>query len=1290
MKKNKNEQTVKRFQAILLTVTLFVGLFSGNIYSSGLKVQAASEKTETSNGKIPVLHITIDESLGTIDDMNNDREHNKECYGSIHFTLPNNYTPEYGTIGIKDGEEMELDYIRGRGNSSWNNGDKKPYKIKLKQKENLFGMGANKHWVLLSNGSDYTYMKNKVLLHLAEKLGMKYTPKAVFVDVVMNGTYLGNYVLAEQVRVGKTRVDIDDIEESKAGDTDTLTGGYLINKDENAAKETKSNTFATKRAAYEIVSPSLEYTTKERKAYISDYAQRTEDAIYSENFHNAQGERYSELLDSDSFIDYFIMQFFSDNFDSFRNSTYFYKERGGKLYWGPVWDFDNSMRGVSDNDSCLTASHRYMGNQLVSDPEIARRILVRYQEIRSTLVELYQNGGYIDTNADQIGESVKQDIEKWSRTCHHEEQVDDLKEWIHARIKFMDTYLPTLIKEHYVVTFDLKNDSPDQEVYAASGCSIELIANPEKKEYTFDGWYYVENGREKEFTKDTLVRSDMTVTAKWKPVKKVTYELTLDAQGGSFKNMDSETGILSIPVTAGAVLHLEVSPVKKDHVFTGWYFQEEDGMEMLPYGDLQINENTTFYAHWDKIRVNQGKIQNLKHVNLKQLTINLKKVSGAKGYELVYAQNSNFKGAVKKILSKTSYTISNIKKGKTYYFKVRAYKMDSVGRKVYGKYSSTKKIKIRKQQQAENKVIKKQSNISKKAAEDNSYTETIDGIEWFYKKDAISATNVCPVNRVALPDEVVIPDELGGLPVTHIGNRAFFETNVTSITIPDTVNTIGSFAFADCPNLTKIKLPEKPLSVAYEHAFRNCKAITDISIRRVYDSAFEGCRNLRTVTIPKESFTTFVELSSCSFKDCISLEEVTIGGPLDSLNIGSYSFEGCSSLKVMHIDASNISFGKFAFSDCRKLSDIAFTGNVKGKVDAFKNCISLTSLTFEKDATLAYGTFRGCTSLENVTFHGNAVAAYASSANSIFEGCSLLKKVTFNGEKADVVLDQSVAIEEVIYNNTKTISGGLNGVTTLKKLVFRTKNPDMRGYLYSGNGSFTIEGYRENGENAALTGHDTVYQWAVANNLASSFVSIGTFEDSTGTKEAVLPVTVSSITAGPISQVYWVDFDANGGVVDGVVSKFRQEVTYGQAYGTLKTAVRKGYTFKGWYTQKTGGEKITADTQVTLTQDITLYAQWNRVNVAKAKITRLANSKTKKLTVAIKKISGAMGYEVLYSDSKSFADINQKTVSAASYTTPKLVKGQTYYVKVRAYKMDSTGNKIYGTYSAVKKIKIRK
>lgn len=591
----------------------------------------------------------------------------------------------------------------------------------------------------------------------------------------------------------------------------------------------------------------------------------------------------------------------------------------------------------------------------------------------------------------------------------------------------------------------------------------------------------------------------------------------------------------------------------------------------------------------------------------------------------------------------------------------------------------------------ENMNIAQTSNNIIKAIEVSQYTETVDGVEWCYRKDFDRVTNVYPVNKAALPDEVIIPDKLGGISVTGIGKDAFSGAKVKSVTIPDTVETINAFAFADCPNLVTIKVPQTTIA-AYEGAFKNCKALTEISINSAFESSFEGCTNLKTVTIPERSFISFMEIRSRAFKGCSSLQEVSISDAMESLTIGSYAFEGCTQLKSFKISNNSISLGKSAFSGCTKLSDVALKGKIKGKTEAFHNCTSLTSLTIEGDVTLACGSFKGCTSLEKVTFNGDVIAIFSSSANSLFEGCPSLKKVIFNGENADVTFDQNVAVEEIIYNNTKTICGGLNGVNTLKKVVFDTQNPDLSRFTYSNGSNFSIEGYRENGTNAALPGHDTVYQWVESKNLASSFRSLGTFTGQIDYPVATLPATSSSIATEPISQAYYVNFDGNGGFVNGIIAKFQREVISGQTYGSLQTATRKGYTFKGWYTQKTGGKKITADTKVTITPNTTLYAQWNKVSVAQGKIGKLTNRKAKKFTVAIKKVSMAKGYEILYSNSKSFADINQKTVSASatSYTTSKLVKGQTYYVKVRAYKVDSTGNKIYGKYSAVKKVKIKK
>ena len=169
---------------------------------------------------------------------------------------------------------------------------------------------------------------------------------------------------------------------------------------------------------------------------------------------------------------------------------------------------------------------------------------------------------------------------------------------------------------------------------------------------------------------------------------------------------------------------------------------------------------------------------------------------------------------------------------------------------------------------------------------------------------------------------------------------------------------------------------------------------------------------------------------------------------------------------------------------------------------------------------------------------------------------------------------------------------------------------------------------------------------------------------------------------------YKVTFNKNGG---STLSKTSKTVTSGKTYGTLPTAGRKNYTFKGWYTKKSGGTKITASTKVTLTANTTLYAQWSKVSApGKAAITSLTNSKKGILAVKYKKVSGAAGYEICYSTSKTMKSAKKVTSTSLTKSISKLKKGRTYYVRVHAYKTDSLKNKVYGNYSSIKKITLKK
>ena len=135
--------------------------------------------------------------------------------------------------------------------------------------------------------------------------------------------------------------------------------------------------------------------------------------------------------------------------------------------------------------------------------------------------------------------------------------------------------------------------------------------------------------------------------------------------------------------------------------------------------------------------------------------------------------------------------------------------------------------------------------------------------------------------------------------------------------------------------------------------------------------------------------------------------------------------------------------------------------------------------------------------------------------------------------------------------------------------------------------------------------------------------------------------------------------------------------------------------FKGWYTDSKFKTKITS-IKKNSTKNYTLYAKWEKVKKPSAPTLKsVSNTKNKKMKVTLKSsVSGAKGYEITYATNKKFSkNKGTATISKASTLTKtisKLTKGKTYYVKVRAYKTDSAGNKIYGKYSNTISIKIKK
>ena len=260
------------------------------------------------------------------------------------------------TISI-DHPDDKWDYegtgrIRGRGNSTWLWYDKKPYRIKLDEKASIVGLAAEKDWVRLANFRDPTHMMNTFVFELGRVMGLPYTNHSRYMEVNLNGEYIGLYQLTEQVEQGKNRVAVDDVE------------GVLIALDvDDGPEESRNSKDNFWSEVYQmpvcVKFPEDIDVTGIKK----DFAQ-LESAILSIRQNKGKPaaikagmDKVRELLDVQSFIDFLIIQELIYNVElAAPRSMYMHKDKGGKWVMGPLWDFD---AGFDFDWGTMTDGHHF-------------------------------------------------------------------------------------------------------------------------------------------------------------------------------------------------------------------------------------------------------------------------------------------------------------------------------------------------------------------------------------------------------------------------------------------------------------------------------------------------------------------------------------------------------------------------------------------------------------------------------------------------------------------------------------------------------------------------------------------------------------------------------------------------------------------------------------------------------------------------------------------------------------------------------------------------------------------
>lgn len=387
--------------------------------------------------KLPVLRVNT---------TGNQPITSREIYVTGSFTLTDTTSEKLAEGALE---------IRGRGHSTWDLMPKKPYRLKLGTSTTLMGMPANRHWVLLANYSDKTLERNDVAFEFSRMLGMEYTPRARFVDLELNGTYQGIYQLTEHVRIAPDRVNIPELKVADTSATN-ITGGYLIEIDERRGEDFCFNSART-TMIFCLSNPETlnDPAWAKQRAYITGYIAKIDSVLFSPQFADPQ-TGYAAYIDVESAISYYILNEYFKNVDgNMRLSTFLYKKRGGKLTFGPVWDFDLAMGNVNyDNADKIQGWHIRTApwfSIMFQDPVFAARVKARWNQLVADN-SLNKLGDYISERTAFLHTVQVRNFERWPIlntyvwpnrvvTGSYDGEVDAMRGWLFARRVWMSDQL---------------------------------------------------------------------------------------------------------------------------------------------------------------------------------------------------------------------------------------------------------------------------------------------------------------------------------------------------------------------------------------------------------------------------------------------------------------------------------------------------------------------------------------------------------------------------------------------------------------------------------------------------------------------------------------------------------------------------------------------------------------------------------------------------------------------------------------------------------------------------------
>ena len=367
--------------------------------------QSQPGKAEVS-GTLPVVYLTT--SAPIVD---------KENYitGSLYIDPLNSGYKALGTA-----EVPVTGLFKGRGNWTWSGFDKKPYRIKFDEKQEVLGMPKNKHWCLIAHADDNLgFLKDATGFMLSEALKMNWTPKMVPVELVMNGDYQGLYFLTEHVRVGSKRVNITEQDDEAI---DSVSGGWLVEIDNY--KEEGNIEFYEGNGQFVMVTPKVpEILSAAQRDYLTRQILAIDEALYG-----SSASELKSLIDLKEAAKYYLVQEIMEDCESYHGSCYLYKERDRngqieKWKFGPVWDFGNAYNRMHERWIYdMPIWPQYWIGQLATWPEFQQAVKEQWWIFYHNYKDQVRT--QVGSFASLISDAAKNDAAVWRNTLNYCDNSD--------------------------------------------------------------------------------------------------------------------------------------------------------------------------------------------------------------------------------------------------------------------------------------------------------------------------------------------------------------------------------------------------------------------------------------------------------------------------------------------------------------------------------------------------------------------------------------------------------------------------------------------------------------------------------------------------------------------------------------------------------------------------------------------------------------------------------------------------------------------------------------------------